>query len=191
MESLTAIADTGQAAANWNEQACVQDCVKGNIAGQELFYKHFYPTMMAVVLRYTSDADDACSILNNGFLKVFKNLKSFRNEGSLEGWVKRIVIHSVSDYFRYKHPLKEIPKDVLPENVAPFVPEHVPYDYRLLLKLLNGLPPATRTVINLFMIDGFTHKEIAKILGISENTSKWHVGEGRKLLQQKLDSVNK
>ncbi len=147
--------------------------------------------MMAIVLRYTQDKDVACSILNNGFLKAFRNIQNFRNEGSLEGWLRKIIVHAISDYFRYKHPPKEILHDVVSDTANAIIPDHVAHDYKLLLKILNNLPPATRTVVNLFIIDGYTHKEIAGMMNISENTSKWHVSEGRKILQQQLSFVKK
>ena len=191
MDSLTALTGAGQSSPGWNEQSCVRGCITGDILNQENLYRHFYPRIMALVLRYTSDRDEAASILNNGFLKVYKNLHSFRNEGSLEGWIRKIVIHAVSDFFRYKHPSKEILHGVIPDIGHYDLKQHIPYDYQLLLTAFDGLPPATRAVVNLFIIDGYTHKEISSIMGISENTSKWHVSEGRKVLQQKLSKMNK
>jgi RNA polymerase sigma factor (sigma-70 family) len=191
MDLSPVIADALQPTTAWNEQACLQGCVRNDIASQGQFYKHFYPRMMAIVLRYTQDKDVACSILNNGFLKAFRNIQSFRNEGSLEGWLRKITVHAISDYFRYKHPPKEILHDVVPDTPNAIIPDHVAHDYKLLLKILSNLPPATRTVVNLFIIDGYTHKEIAGMMNISENTSKWHVSEGRKILQQQLSFVKK
>lgn len=175
----------------WNEHSCIHGCVHNDIVSQEALYRKFYPPMMAVVARYTSDKDEAMSILNNGFLKVFKNIESYKSIGSLEGWIRTIIIHSISDYFRYKHPAKEVSFDTLPSNDNYNVPPVIQYDYKLLLSLLEELPRATRTVINLFIIDGYTHKQIAAIMGISENTSKWHVAEGKKILQKKIMPTNK
>ena len=191
MDFSPVIAEPLQPSAAWNEQACLHGCVRNDIASQGQFYKHFYPRMMAMVLRYTQDKDEACSIMNDGFLKAFKNIQSFRNEGSLEGWLRKIIIHAVSDYFRYKHPPKEILHDVVPDAANLAMSQPIAYDYHLLLKLLSNLPPATRTVVNLFMVDGYTHKEIAAMMKISENTSKWHVAEGRKILHQQLSFVKK
>lgn len=191
MIPATLIADTTQFNAAWNEQACLQGCVRGDLASQGLLYKHFYPTMMAVVYRYTRDRDQVSSILNNAFLKVFKNIHNFRGEGSLEGWIRRIIIHALADYFRYKHAAKEISHDAVPDTNETNILQPLSYDYKLLLELLHKLPPATRTVINLFIIDGYTHREIAVMTGISENTSKWHVAEGKKILQQQLSGMKK
>lgn len=173
----------------FNEKACVQGCVQQKMQYQQQFYHHFYPVMMAAILRYTSDRDEAASILNNGFLRVFGQIHTFNFQGSLEGWVRRIMIHSVSDYFRYKHLPAEMPTDILPDTTAT-MPVGSVYDYNKLLQVLNELPQTTRLVVNMFIIDNYTHKEIATMLRISENTSKWHVANGRKLLQEKLVSYN-
>jgi RNA polymerase sigma factor (sigma-70 family) len=168
---------------SWNEVACIKGCINNHLQSQEQLYKHFYPTMMAMVKRYTSDTHHAATILNNGFLKVFKKISQFKNEGSLEGWIRRIVLRAVADFFREKKALTTV--DVLAteqNNLQPTVAMHIPYDYNLLIQLLQQLPTATRLVINLFMIEGYTHKEIATLLAISENTSKWHVAEGKKIL---------
>lgn len=186
MDASTVTANIRQTDIAWNEQACLQGCVCNDISCQGQFYKHFYPKMMGLVLRYTQDRDEASSILNNGFLKIFRNIKSFRNEGSLEGWVRKIIIHAVSDFYRYKHPPKEIQYEEIPNTAIIEMPKHVTHDYKLLIKMLGKLPPTTRTVVNLFMIDGYTHKEIAGMLNMSEGTSKWHVSEGRKILQQQI-----
>ncbi|MFY7965281.1 MAG: RNA polymerase sigma factor [Chitinophagaceae bacterium] len=174
---------------SWNQDACVLGCVQNKIQYQQELYTRFYSSMMAAVLRYTNDRDEASTILNNGFLRVFKKINTFKNEGSLEGWIRRIIIHSVSDYFRYKNPPIEILKDTIPDNTSSINIESQ-HDYNLLLNVLNALPQTTRLVINFFIIDGFSHKEIAQMLGISENTSKWHVANGRKILQEKLVSYN-
>lgn len=186
---MSASADTKAAkrhANTFDEVACVQGCVQQKMAFQQQFYTHFYPIMMSTVYRYTNDKDEAVSILNNGFLRVFKNIGSFKFEGSLEGWVRRIIIHSVSDYFRYKKLPQEIFKEDLPEQKTINEVIECRFDYNILLQLLNQLPESTRLVINLFIVDGFGHKEIAQMLGITENTSKWHVNNGRKILQEKL-----
>lgn len=172
----------------FDENVCVQGCVQQKIQYQQQLYTRFYSTMMAAVLRYTSDRDQAASILNNGFLRVFKKIHTFKTEGSLEGWIRRIIIHSVSDYFRYKKKSVEILQESIAENTTATSRIEIGYDYNLLLNVLNDLPQTTRIVVNLFIIDEFTHKEIAQMMDMSENTSKWHVATGRKILQEKLET---
>lgn len=172
----------------WNEYECVQGCINNDRFQQEMFYRHFFPVMMGLVMRYSKDRDISLTILNNGFLKAYKNMDNFRNEGSLEGWLRRIMVNAVADYFksvksRFDTGYNEIMQDH--NNVMP----EIKYDYDRLLKILNTLPTATRTVVNMFFIDGFTHNQIAAMLNISEGTSKWHVSEGRKLLMKKLGGI--
>lgn len=186
MPSFTTVVTDIDANYTWDEQACLRGCMLNNLSDQELLYKHFYKKMMSMILRYTQDRDNASTILNNGFLKVFRGIHTFKNHGSLEGWIRRIMIHAISDFFRYKNPLKEVAYEEIPAYKEVAGLHYISYDYDLLLKILHQLPPATRAVINLFIIDGYTHKEIAELLNISEGTSKWHVAEGRKILSQQL-----
>ena len=170
----------------WNEHTCIQGCVQNDRYCQEQFYRQYFPVMMALVMRYTEDRETGLTIVNNGFLKAFKNLSSFRFEGSLEGWLRRIMVHAVADYFKSTKTRFDCKNLELKDHETPYI-EHGKYDYNQLLKTLNLLPPATRAVINLFFIDGYSHAQIAGILGISEGTSKWHISEGRKILAKKLN----
>lgn len=181
---------THQHTSTFDEDACVQGCVQQKIQFQQQLYTKFYAAMMAAILRYTSDRDEASSILNNGFLRVFNKIHTFKQCGSLEGWIRKIIIHSVSDYFRYKKVIETVLPETIPETVNSALVIESKYDFNVLLTLLNQLPQTTRIVTNLFIIDSYTHKEIAQMLGISENTSKWHVANGRKMLQEKLVSYN-
>lgn len=142
--------------------------------------------MMDTIRRYTGDRDTALQILNNGFLKAFKRIDQYAYQGSFEGWLRKIITNSVAEHFRSNrhHPQVVITPE-LPEHLAKY-DGHQPLEYKDLLALLQRLPPATRMVINLFIIEGYTHKEIAAMTGISTGTSKWHVAEGKKLLQQML-----
>jgi RNA polymerase sigma-70 factor (ECF subfamily) len=187
---LTSFAKKKQPPQPWDESACIAGCIRNELMYQEQLYKKFYGVMMAIIMRYTQDKDAAVSILNNGFLKVFKHIESFKYQGSLEGWIRKIIIHAISDYFRYKHPPTEISHEVLPDKTDFSVNPSLNYDYQLLLNVLQELPPTTRIVVNLFIVEGYTHKNIAEIMGISENTSNWHVSEGRKMLQKKLSSIH-
>lgn len=136
---------------------------------------------MGMIRRYTSDQDAATTILNDGFLRAFRKIRQYARQGSFEGWLRRIITHAVADYFR-AHKLQE--SSALPEDL-PALPQD-PLAYKDLMLVLQRLPPATRVVINLFVIEGYSHKEISAMLGISSGTSKWHVAEGRKLLQEML-----
>lgn len=173
---------------NWDEYLCIQGCVQGKLLYQEQLYKYFYPTMMAIVKRYCNDEEHAITILHNGFLRVFKNIKQFNFNGSFEGWIRRIIIHAISDYYKRLKFKAEVFNDALETISSEKININIPYDYNKLLNLLHQLPPTTKIVVNLFFIDEYTHKDIAQLMNISINTSKWHVAEGRKLLIKMLKS---
>lgn len=171
--------------------ALVEGCVANNRVCQEKIYKQLYPKMMAMVRRYVNydQYQTAEEILNNGFLKVFQKIETFKFEGSFEGWVRKIVFHSMADYIRqnvkYKTKIVLVEKDSILENNI-----NAKLSYDELLKLVQLLPATSKIVFNMYAIEGFTHREIAEQLNISEGTSKWHLFEARKILKQKLDHFN-
>jgi len=155
-----------------SESDLLQGCIAGDRRMQEELYKRFSPKMYAVCLRYAGNADDAQDVLQEGFVKVFKNLNRFRSEGSFEGWIRRIIVNTAIEHLRRKTYLKPIAEKE--ENTIPFK-ETTALDSlgeKDILKLISQLSPGYRTVFNLYVIEGYTHKEIGDILGISEGTSK-------------------
>ncbi len=171
----------------YNETELVEGCRKNSRLHQELLYRKYFAKMMYMCLRYTDDRDIAMQIVNNGFLRVFKKIDSFSFRGSLEGWIRKLVYHCLSDY--YKKHSKYIQFIVLEEKDDSV--QNLPLDNLYeedILKLVDTLPKATKEVFILYAIDGFTHVEIAKKLGISVGTSKWHLSSARiklkKLLKQ-------
>lgn len=163
--------------------------MKNERSAQERLYKLFYSKMMYMVKRYYSDEMMAEEILNNGFLKAFKNIQSFEFKGSFEGWLRKIIFHAISDYSQVQNKYKDnvvlLEKDVLIHK------NHSnQLFYKDLLKLVHDLPESSRLVFNLYVIEGLGHKEIGKILNISEGTSKWHLSEARKQLKSKIEKLN-
>jgi RNA polymerase sigma-70 factor (ECF subfamily) len=145
--------------------------------------------MHAMVRRYTTDEDRSVSILNDGFLRVFQKIESFNFNGSFEGWVRKLIFHSVSDHFRkeakylktivFESKDRDIQGSVLPELYIEDI-----------LKMVDTLPNATKDVFKLYALEGFPHKEIGNMLNISEGTSKWHLSEARKKLKAILIQNN-
>lgn len=172
----------------YTEREIVQGCASNNRFHQELLYKKYFQTMYVYALKYTKDEDEAISIVNDGFLKVFKNAHNFSFKGSLEGWIRRIVFHTISDYFKSnaKYLKNIIFEEVETSTTASILDKLFMND---LIGLINKLPPATAKVFKFYALDGFTHKEISDKLNISPGTSKWHFSEGRKKLQQMLASI--
>ena len=126
--------------------------------------------------------------MNNGYLRAFQKIKQYNFQGSFEGWLRKIIFHAVADYVkqntRYSNQVLLIEKDQSVENGHA---EKLYYDQ--LLKLVQELPDATRNVFNMYVMEGFTHREISNIIGISEGTSKWHLSEGRRVLKEKIEKL--
>ena len=143
--------------------------------------------MISLCLRYTKNETDAVDVLNNGFLKVFKNIQRYDpGQASLYTWIRTIIVNSCLDFIRSKQRLE--PLHELNEAAEVHVPAEVISKMKAtdLLDMIRQLPPATQAVFNLYVMDGYNHKEIAGLLGISAGTSKWHLSEARKVLQQKI-----
>ena len=163
----------------------VEGCVKNDRTFQEALYREYYPVMIGMCLRYTQDKNLAMEIVNTGFLRVFKKLDTFQFTGSLEGWIRKIVYHSLADHFKKKSSkihFLEIEKGDKPKE------NHVLEGLYAedILKSIDKLPEATRRVFVLFAIEGYKHHEIAEALNISIGTSKWHLSEARKKLKRIL-----
>ncbi len=170
----------------YSESEIVEGCLKNDRHCQELLYRAYFGKMMAMCMRYTDDRDIAMEIVNNGFLRVFKKLSTFSFKGSLEGWIRKLVYHSLSEYFK-KHSrylqflvFEEHDKGIYANALDNMYEED-------LLKMVDTLPPATKEVFRLYAIEGFTHPEIAKQLSISVGTSKWHLAAAREKLKRLIE----
>lgn len=169
-------------------QELIHGCIRNERGAQEKMYKLFYPRMMAVVRRYIDHENQAEEVLNNGFLRAFMKVGQYTFQGSFEGWLRKIIFHAVSDYVKQNMQYSE--KVLLVEK-----DQYVHHDhadklyYDQLLKLVDALPGATKVVFNMYVMDGYSHREIGKMLGISEGTSKWHLSEGRKVLKDKIEKM--
>lgn len=175
---------------NYTDQELVDGCVRNDRRMQEAFYRRFFPEMLRMCLRYTRDEDTAIEIVNNGFLRVFKKLHTYAFKGSLEGWVRRLVYHSMADYYRdnarYLHFLVLEERDeVVPER------GHDVFYEEEILKAVSTLPPVSQQVFRLYAIEGYSHAEIADNLSISEGTSKWHLSTARQKLRDLLETMER
>lgn len=169
-------------------QELIAGCSRNERGAQGKLYHLFYPRMMGMVRRYFPEMAQAEEILNNGFLRAFQKIDSYSFKGSFEGWLRRIIFHAVADYassnVKYKEKILLIEKDELIHK------DHAnQMYYNDLMTLVHELPEATRTVFNMFVMDDLPHKQIAKHLGISEGTSKWHVSEARRILKEKIERL--
>lgn len=166
----------------------VAGCVAGSRQAQEKLYRNFYSSMMNLCLRYTKNDMDAMEALNTGFFKVFKNIQRYdREQASLYTWIRTIIINSCLDLIEIKQKGMQhieltaaVETLVEPQIISKLTALH-------LLEMIRKLPAATQAVFNLFIMEGYSHKEIAGLLKINEGTSKWHVGDARKKLQIMLN----
>jgi len=164
----------------------VDGCLQNDRRCQELLYRTYFAKMMGMCMRYTDDREIAMEIVNNGFLRVFKKLSTFSFKGSLEGWIRKLVYHSLSEYFK-KHSryLQFLVFEDHDKSVNAFALTNM-YEEDL-LRMVDTLPPATKEVFRLYGIEGFTHPEIAKQLSISVGTSKWHLSTAREKLKKLIE----
>lgn len=167
----------------YSERELVEGCVRNDRLFQELLYRRYFDAMMRMCMRYTQDRDKALEIVNTGFLRVFLKLHTFAFNGSLEGWIRRLVFHSLSDY--YKKHNKPVHFLELEDRDVPISQEALSRLYfEDIMKLVDELPGASREVFILYAIEGYTHPEIGERIGISVGTSKWHLSNARKKLKQ-------
>lgn len=161
--------------------------LQNNSKSQELLYKYFAPKMYGICLRFAGNQMEADDIMQEGFIKVFTQLKNFRNEGSFEGWIRRTFINTAINYYRKNlkftkfHNVDDIEIPVTNEESI-----HDKLSKEELVNLIQELPNGYRTVFNLNVIEGYTHKEIGAMLNISDNTSKSQLTRARSILQKKV-----
>ncbi|MBX2924127.1 MAG: RNA polymerase sigma factor [Chitinophagaceae bacterium] len=168
----------------------ISGCINNDRQAQERLYKQFYVSMTSICMRYTRNEHDAIEVLHNGFLKVFKHIHQFDQvKASLYTWIRTIMVNTAIDFVRQHH--KHARQLELDQANEPYIDSEAlqKLDAGELLHLVRKLPPATQTVFNLYVIEGYTHKEIGIKMGISEGTSKWHLSEARKLLQKSLKTL--
>ena len=174
-------------------QIIVDGCIKGKRKYQKQLFEMFYGKMMAVCMRYAKDQDEAQDMVQNGFIKIFKKLDVYNFEGSLEGWIRRIMVNTAIDQIRKnKRDPFSIEEDSRIQNIEEEVPfsEEDEYETKIqaeeAIKAISNLSPAYRTVFNMYVMEGFTHKEIAEYLGISEGTSKSNLAKAKQKLKAAL-----
>ncbi|MFN4083339.1 MAG: RNA polymerase sigma factor [Bacteroidia bacterium] len=171
------------------DEEIFKQCLQNNRKAQEEFYNHFCRIMYAVCLRYSNNTEDANDILQEGFIKVFGKLHQYSGKGSLEGWIKRIFINTALEHYRV-HKVYHNQSDIDYANENPqndFLLEKI--SVKEILQVLNKMATGYRTVINLYAIEGYSHAEIAEMLGISEGTSKSQLARARQVLANELKKL--
>ena len=177
---------------NITENELIRLCKRKNALAQKLLYNTYHSGLLGICLRYGKSRDEAEDILQLGMISIFKNINSYSGKGSFEGWMKRIMVNVAIDNFRknnkfYYH------QDIDEVNGKPYFASEMPDNLEVkdILGTIQQLPLGYRMVFNLYAIEGYSHKEIAEKLGVSENTSKTQLLKARKSLRKKLLILDK
>lgn len=176
---------------NKSEYELIRECAEGNRAAQKKLYERYAKMMFGVCLRYCSNNEEAKDILQDGFMKVFSKIGQFAHAGSFEGWMKRIFVNTALEYYRInKVHMYHSDVDTAADNhYHDYTVERI--GQKEILGVMNKLAPGYRMVLNLFIVEGYGHAEIAQMLGITEGTSKSQLSRARVLLQEELTKVMK
>ena len=166
----------------------IHECTKNNIKSQEQLYKLLAPKLFAVCLKYSRNYEEAQDNLQESFLVIFEKIGQFKNTGSFEGWAKRIVINYVLQQYRNQKIFEIISEKIAVEEEVEIDDENVSLEF--LTKVIQELPDRYRLVFNLYVIDDYSHKEIAEMLGITIGTSKSNLARAKAILKQKIELNN-
>lgn len=178
----------------YSEQEIISGCRKKSRVFQQHLYKLYYSMLLKVCARYAKNMQDAEQLLNDGYLKIFNYIENFKNTGSFEGWMHKIMVNTCLDYLRNNCLKQEtiihsnsIPADESNLSVTNYGIDRI--EFKELVYLIQSLPTMTRTVFNLFVFEGYNHKQISEQLEITEGTSHWHLHNARTTLQKKIKNI--
>ncbi len=168
----------------------IKQCIKNDRAAQNELFRNYKDTLFFTSLKYCRNEADAEDNLHDAFITIFQNIKTYKNKGSFEGWMKRITIYKAIDKYKaVKTTNVEINDDILEGTIE--VEENTTHSLEELLKFIQELPDQYRLVFNLYQMDGFSHNEIAGLLKISEGTSKSNYHRAKLLLRDKIVGTTK
>lgn len=172
-----------------NQTSLIKKAIGNSREAQQQLFEQYAPKMLGVCRQYVKDNHHAEDLLLEGFLKVFSNLHQFKNEGSFEGWIRRIMVNTCISYLRKKNLIDLSDEEYVFNDASTESLENTSVED--IQKLIDRLPEGYKMVFNLYAIEGFKHSEIAAQLGISESTSKSQLFKARKLLQENYYKMNK
>lgn len=174
-----------------DEKAMLKACLKGDLKAQRCFYNRFANKMMGVCWRFAKSREEAEDLLQEGFFKVFCDLPRYRGEGSLEGWVRQVIVNVALQHVRKRKLLFQSVSENDLGNLQDKSHEQLFQQFEVadLLKMLHILPEGCRVIFNLFVLEGFSHKEIAEELKITTGTSKSQLAKARMLLKEQVKKI--
>lgn len=167
----------------------IKGCRKGKSQSQEKLYNIASPLMYGLCLQYAGNVDDAKDIMQEGFIKVFKKIDQFSGKGSIIGWIRRIMINTALEKYRSQvnHQSMDNGKFQIEETVNDNILENM--EAEVIVQLIQKLSPQYRLIFNLYAIEGYSHREISEMTGISEGTSKSNLSRARTILQKKVTEL--
>jgi RNA polymerase sigma factor (sigma-70 family) len=171
-----------------SESDLIKGCINGDPRMQRSLYQRFSSMMYGVCLRYSENSEDVNDVLQEGFIKVYKNLDKFRSEGSFEGWVRRIFINTSIEHYRKKvklYNVSEVQENTVEDTDLSALDSLAVKD---IMNIINELSPGYKQVFNLHVVEGYSHKEIADMLGITEGTSKSQLARAKGVLKKIIEA---
>lgn len=167
----------------------IQNCKKQDATAQGELYKQYSRVLFAICLRYSPNYTEAEDNLQDAFITIFKKIGQYKGKGSFEGWIKRVTVNTVLQKYRKKRTFQIVDEGQIEDTAEEDVEsEGIPLDF--LLKIVQELPDRYRLVFTMYVMDGYQHKEIAEMLGISDGTSKSNLARGRMILKNKIEEYN-
>jgi RNA polymerase sigma-70 factor (ECF subfamily) len=172
-----------------NIENLILKCKKQDKKAQEILYRRFSPKFFVLCLKYSSSYDQAKDSLDDGFIKIFQNISKYNERGSFEGWMTRVIINNALREYQNKAVFITIEEEYFEEAEIEIEVEELSFDF--LMNLIQELPNQYRVVFNLYAMDGYSHKEISKLLNISIGTSKSNLARARKKLKENIESYKR
>jgi len=173
------------------EEAIIKGCIQNQAAAQRELYMQYSPKMLAVCYRYAHNREDAEDMLQEGFIKVFLQLHTFKNKGSFEGWIRKIVVHTCINILKKNKKFNESVELIHASSIQ-IREESVPavVQVKQIVESIRSLPIGYRTVLNLYAIEGYNHREISQLLDIEESTSRSQFTRAKSMLEDLLIKKN-
>jgi RNA polymerase sigma-70 factor (ECF subfamily) len=174
-----------------SEEAILEDCLRNDALAQKELYNRYSPKMLAVCYRFSHNREDAEDMLQEGFIKVFTQIHTFRSQGALEGWIRRIIVHTCINSLKKNKKFVES-VELIHANSIQVREENIPsiVQVKQLVECIRLLPIGYRTVLNLYAIEGYSHKEIGEMLEVEESTSRSQYTRAKQMLEDILVKKN-
>lgn len=168
----------------------IKDCIALSRVAQKKLYEKYSPAAYGTIKKYVGSNDAiAKEILNDAFFKVFRDLHQYSFQGAFEGWIRRIVIHAISDHMRRNVKIDKQTREVKAEDAYISSEGIENLSHKELLQIIETLPDAQRNIFNLFVFENYSHKEIASMLNMQQNNCRWHLNDARRRLKEKINAL--